>query len=96
MGNPPYVRVQLLDERIKEYLKKNYTTSVGKFDIYILFVERGLKWLKENAKLGFITPNLFLNRAYGSELRKFLLKDYSILQIIDFGDSGVFKAMASI
>lgn len=47
--------------------------------------------MKENSKLGFINPNLFLNRDYGSELRKFLLKDYSILQIVDFGDSGVFK-----
>jgi len=91
VGNPPYVRVQLLDEKTKEYLKRNYSTSVGKFDIYIPFIERGLTWLKKSSKLGFINPNLFLNRNYGFELRKFLLKDYSILQIIDFGDSGVFK-----
>jgi len=40
--------------------------------------------------LGYINPNLFINREYGKELRKLLL-DNSILQVIDFGDSGVFK-----
>ncbi|MCK4735185.1 MAG: N-6 DNA methylase, partial [Methanophagales archaeon] len=91
VGNPPYVRVQLLDYNLRKVYKDLYDTAYKQFDLYVIFLERGLKWLKENSKLGFINPNLFLNRDYGSELRKFLLKDYSILQIIDFGDSGVFK-----
>ncbi len=90
VGNPPYVRVQLLDERMKEYIKKEYKTALGKFDIYVPFIERGIYLLKDDAKLGFINPNLFLNREYGKELRKFLLEN-TIIQIIDFGDSGVFK-----
>jgi len=90
VGNPPYVRVQMLDKRTKEYLKHEYKTSVGKFDIYIPFIERGVDWLKDDSKLGYINPNLFLNRDYGKYLRRFLLNN-TILQIIDFGDSGVFK-----
>ncbi|MFH1773995.1 MAG: N-6 DNA methylase [Methanobacteriota archaeon] len=92
VGNPPYVRVQMLDERTKEYLKKEYSkTVVGKFDIYIPFIQRGIDWLKDNQKLGYINPNLFLNRDYGKNLRKFLLESTRILQIINFGDSGVFN-----
>jgi len=90
VGNPPYVRVQILDVKTREYLKKEYKTTIGKFDIYIPFIERGIDWLKENSKLGYINPNLFLNREYGKELRRILLES-TILQIIDFGDSGVFK-----
>ena len=90
VGNPPYVRVQMIDEKTKEYIKREYKTPVGKFDLYIPFIERGISWLKDNSKFGYINPNLFLNRDYGKELRKFLL-DNTILQIIDFGDSGVFK-----
>jgi len=90
VGNPPYVRVQMLDEKTKEYIRREYKTSIGKFDIYIPFIERGINWLKDNSKLGFITPNLFLYRDYGKELRNFLIEN-TILQIIDFGDSGVFK-----
>jgi len=90
VGNPPYVRVQMLDEKTKEYIKREYKTPIGKFDIYIPFIERGINWLKDNSKFGFINPNLFLNRDYGKELRNFLIEN-AILQIIDFGDSGVFK-----
>ncbi len=90
VGNPPYVRVQMLDKRVKDYIKKEYKTPVGKFDIYVPFIERGIHWLKDNSKLGYINPNLFFNRDYGKEIRKFLLEN-TILQIIDFGDSGVFK-----
>ena len=91
VGNPPYVRVQMMDEKMKEYFKKEYKTVTGKFDIYIPFIERGIQWLKDEQKLGYINPNLFLNRDYGKELRRFLLENTRVLQIIDFGDSGVFK-----
>ncbi|MBI4170629.1 MAG: N-6 DNA methylase, partial [Candidatus Aenigmarchaeota archaeon] len=90
VGNPPYVREQMLDVKTREYLKNEYKTTIGKFDIYIPFIERGIDWIKENSKLGYINPNLFLNREYGKELRKLLLEN-SVLQVIDFGDSGVFK-----
>jgi len=90
VGNPPYVRVQMLDEKTKKYIKREYKTPIGKFDIYIPFIERGINWLKDNSKFGFINPNLFLNRDYGKELRNLLIEN-TILQIIDFGDSGVFK-----
>lgn len=90
VGNPPYVRVQMLDVKTRENLKNEYKTTIGKFDIYIPFIERGINWIKENSKLGYINPNLFLNREYGKELRKLLLEN-SVLQVIDFGDSGVFK-----
>ena len=36
VGNPPYVRVQMLDERAKKYYKQNYHSAIGKFDIFIL------------------------------------------------------------
>lgn len=82
--------MQKLDSKIKEYLRKNYKTPIGKFDIYVPFIERGIEWLKEGSKLGYINPNLFINREYGKLLRRYLL-NYTILQIIDFGDSGVFR-----
>lgn len=91
VGNPPYVRVQLLDEKIKDYLKKNYSTASGKFDIFILFMERGLNWLKETGKMGYITSNRFSQADYGKAIRRFILGNARIPIFIDFGDSGVFK-----
>jgi Type I restriction-modification system methyltransferase subunit len=52
VGNPPYVRVQMLDERIRKYLTKSYKSAFSNFDLYIIFIERGLDWLKQNGKFG--------------------------------------------
>lgn len=91
VGNPPYVRVQTLPEEVKGRLKESYQTVIGKFDIYVPFIERGIDWLNEAGYLGYITPNLFFNRDYGKALRSYILQTSKISQIIDFGDSGVFK-----
>lgn len=89
VGNPPYVRVQNLDEETRDFLRKTYKTVSGKFDIYIPFVERGLEWLKDGGKLGYIVPNTFMTRRYGEKLREYLL-NFKIIHILDFGDSKVF------
>ncbi len=90
-GNPPYIRVQMLDERVKKYITENYKTAYSNFDLYVIFIERGLNWLKDNGNFGYITSNQFINREYGKKLRKYILENSKIISIIDFGDSGVFK-----
>lgn len=91
VGNPPYVRVQMLDEKTKEYINKNYNSGTGNFDLYVVFIERGLSWLKLNGNFGYIVSNKFTQSSYGTGIRKFILKNCVINRIIDFGDSGVFK-----
>ena len=91
VGNPPYVRVQKLVEEQKEAIKKYHESAIGKFDLFVPFIEQGIKWLNDSGKLGYITSNSFIKRDYGKKLRDFILKNCSIQQIIDFGDSGVFR-----
>ena len=91
VGNPPYVRVQLLDEKNREYLTQNYKTAYRNFDLYVVFIERGLKWLNTDGCFGYITSNQFMNREYGRKIREYILENCRIINIIDFGDSGVFK-----
>ena len=90
VGNPPYVRVQLLDKRIRDYLTKNYKSAYSKFDLYIVFIERGLDWLKQNGKFGYITSNQFMVREHGTKLRKYILENSRILHIIDFARTKIF------
>ena len=92
VGNPPYVRiVRWYDPSLAKYYRRIYESAFWNFDLYILFIERGLKWLKDGGKLGFICSNQFMIRRYGKKLRAYILKNSAIKQIIDFGDSGVFK-----
>jgi type I restriction-modification system DNA methylase subunit len=91
VGNPPYVRVHYLDERTKKYIIETYDSAYSNFDLYIIFIEQGINWLKENGKFGYIVSNQFMTREYGRKLRGLLSKNVKIRQLIDFTDSGVFK-----
>ena len=45
-----------------ELYKKDYdSASKGNYDIYLVFVEKGLDILKENELLGYILPHKFFN-----------------------------------
>lgn len=60
VGNPPYVRVQHLDEEERNYIQEHYDfCKEGSTDIYIAFFELAYKMLKTNGKCSFITPNTF-------------------------------------
>jgi len=94
VGNPPYVRIQRMVGLVYKY-KQNYETAYANFDLYVLFIEKGIKWLKTNGKLGFICSNQFMGRTYGEKLRSFILRNCLIDHILDFGDSGVFKEVTN-
>jgi len=91
VGNPPYVRIHRLSKDKIHFYKQIYYSPFGKFDLYILFIERGINWLKDGGKLGFITSDMFSRRDYGRKLRSFILESCVIEQFIDFGVSGVFE-----
>ena len=89
IGNPPYVRQELLDARVKEYYKTRYHTHHNSADLYIPFVEKGITLLKEGGKFSFIFPNKWLKAKYGKPLRVWL-KSQGLEEIVDFGDLQIF------
>jgi len=94
IGNPPYVRIQTLQETRPEetgYFKINYSAATGSYDIYLLFGEKGLGLLADNGKLGFITPHKFISAQYGSGLRKLISAGQHLFKLVHFGDNQVFE-----
>lgn len=90
IGNPPYVRQESIKE-IKPHLQKNYAVYTGVADLYCYFYELGYKLLKkESGYLGFITSNKWFRAKYGENLRKFLLENTEILEIIDYNGIKIF------
>jgi type I restriction-modification system DNA methylase subunit len=95
VGNPPYIRIQILKEMIPEaakYLNSAYLSAKsGNYDIYVTFIEKGLKSLNENGYLGFILPNKFFNSVYGKEIRDLITNGKSLKRIVHFGSEQIFK-----
>ena len=90
IGNPPYVRQELLTD-FKEYFQRKYKVYHGAADLYSYFFERGVALLSEGGLFGIIVANKWMRANYGEPLRKWL-KEQDIKQIIDFGDLPVFES----
>ncbi len=89
IGNPPYVRQELLGEQ-KDYFAKAYQVYHGMADLYSYFIERGIGLLRKDGLFGIIVANKWMRANYGEPLRKWL-KKITINRIIDFGDLPVFQ-----
>ena len=95
IGNPPYVRQELLGNVQKEYFSKKYIESFNySADLYVYFYNLSMNILKKDGLLGFITPNKWMERKYGFELREYL-KSFNILQIINYGELRIFDDAAT-
>ena len=90
IGNPPYVRQEILGKAFKDYAKQKYETYAGTADLYTYFIEKGVKLLNENGLFGIIVANKWMRARYGKPLRLWL-KQRDIREIIDFGDLQVFQ-----
>lgn len=93
IGNPPYVEHKKL-KHISSLLKDKYDTYSGTADLYVYFYENGIKQLKENGTLVFITSNKFIKTSYGENLRKYFI-NHCINEIIDFTEVHVFEALVA-
>jgi len=89
IGNPPYFSVGQ-DVNLLE-VSQNYETYQQTGDIYMLFMERGLKILAPQGFLCMITSNKWLRSAYGQVLRRFLLQNSNIELLVDFGGVKIFE-----
>lgn len=89
IGNPPYIRQEELRE-IKTYLQRNFKTFAGTADLFVYFIELGIKNLNNGGKFSFIIPNKWMRAGYGKALRSFI-SSYQIDSVLDFGDLQVFE-----
>jgi len=91
IGNPPYVRVQSITSKEKNYYNLTYKSATGNYDLYVLFIERSYLLLKEMGISCLIHPNKFFVSNYGVGLRKYLSLNKAISRILDFRANQVFE-----
>jgi hypothetical protein len=74
-----------------EFFKAHYNSaSKGNYDIYVVFVERGLQLLRSSGHLTYICPHKFFNAKYGEPLRSLIAKGKHLRHVVHFGDLQVF------
>jgi Eco57I restriction-modification methylase len=95
VGNPPYVRQELIPERLMAEYRSRYETIYDRADLYIPFIERGLKLLKDGAVLGFICADRWMKNKYGGPLRALVARGYHLKYYVDMVDTQAFHSDVS-
>ena len=93
VGNPPYVRKEKLGDKTQFEMAYPEIYS-GDNDLCVYFLFRGMGWLYENGKFGYIVSGKFTKTRYGKYIRAWIPKNYHINQIVDLRGSKVFSGVA--
>ena len=91
IGNPPYIRRTSLPAKDKKQYENLFVSAKEQYDIYLLFIEWGIKILKQRGFLTFINPLRFFNADYGIAARNYIMENTSIKEIIDISQLKVFQ-----
>jgi predicted RNA methylase len=91
VGNPPYIRIQHLEDDLRIFIQKNYSfCQSGSTDIFIAFFELSYNLLANNGVCGLITPNSYFSTETARHLRSFFSSKQIIKQITNFGNIQLF------
>ena len=91
IGNPPYnlLQPQNVAKEELDYYHQKLSGAQYKVDLYHLFIERSLRLVRNNGQFSFITPAPFTTNNYTTNLRKLILDNVRIRQLVTVPD-GVF------
>ena len=96
IGNPPYVRQELLGAEVKRALKADYTAFDGMADLYVYFYEQGLRLLKPVGRMSYVVTNKWLKAGYAEGLRELFAGKGWLEFIADFGHAKAFFPDADV
>ncbi|MFA6468303.1 MAG: N-6 DNA methylase [Bacteroidota bacterium] len=99
VGNPPYVRsinLKLSNHVAWDYYHNRFRSAQDKeWDIYLIFVEKGLDVLSKIGLLGFILPNKFFNSQVGENLRNIIASGKHLKKVVDFTAFQIFPSVTT-
>ena len=100
LGNPPYVKLQNLmkvDPDVVAYLTAErggdtyQSARTGNFDLYLPFIEKGLRLLAPGGRMAYIAPSLWAVNQYGEGLRRLVRRGRHLDRWLDFKSHQMFE-----
>ena len=86
VGNPPYLFIRDIPSDQRQFIENsNFETNDGQYDLYQIFMELGIKILKNRGLFGYIVPDSLLALSYRSIIRKFIYNNTKIKEIYHTG-----------
>src|SRR5215204_2272674 len=92
IGNPPYVRLESIDDVTAETFRERYQTMTHRADLYIGFFERALEMLAPGGICAFICADRWMLNQYGSRLRRLITSGgFSVEAVVEMHRADAFQ-----
>jgi adenine-specific DNA-methyltransferase len=92
LGNPPFVKIQNMDEASRGAIPKRWSTvGRGSHNLYIPFIQLGSELINGEGVLGFIVSSMYFKSIASEDLRRYLQDRRLVARIVDFGDLQIFE-----
>ena len=95
VGNPPYVRQELIPAPLQSEYRRRYQTMYDRADLYVPFIERSLSLLTRGGTLGFICADRWMKNRYGGPLREYVSRHFHLAACIDMTGTEAFHSDVS-
>ncbi len=92
IGNPPYVRQELIPDVLMAEYRSRYHTIYDRADLYVPFIEHSLAQLSKAGVLGFICADRWMKNRYGGPLRKLVAGSFHLRTYVDMVDTPAFHS----
>lgn len=92
IGNPPYIEARKLEQVDVDYFRNKFLTAGNRVNTFAFFSEKGITLLSDKGVLTFIIHRNSIRSNDYNKLRKYILDNTSILNILSF-KIGVFLNM---
>lgn len=91
LGNPPYIRLEDVPTARSDEYRRACPTMRGRSDIYVGFIETGLRILKPDGVLGFIVADRWMHNQYGADLRRMVTEGFAVDTVVAMHDVDAFE-----
>jgi len=92
VGNPPYVRQEMIPPALLGQYRKLYATLYDRADLYVPFIERSLALLADGGQLAFICADRWTKNKYGGPLRAMVSGGFHLRAYVDMVDTPAFDS----
>jgi len=91
IGNPPYIRPENVPALLYKAYRESYPTMRGRADVYVAFIEAGLRSLGPQGVLAFICADRWMRNQYGRELRSLIASGFAVETVVSLHDVDSFE-----
>jgi hypothetical protein len=91
VGNPPYVRQELIPAALMLEYRKRYATLYDRADLYIPFIERSLALLTDGGQCVLICADRWTKNRYGAPLRALVAGGFHLRAYVDMVNTPAFN-----